>query len=168
MRQGKFPSFFQPGRGVCFWRWKDRFFRVGIMVYNQVMRKEGIVTGQKISQEMRNRAQELRQSMTPAETQLWNRLRANRLHGWHFRRQQIIDGSIVDFYCHKAGLVIEIDGPIHQKHQVEDAERTKMLQSRSLTVLRFSNRDVMNDMKTVLQTILNHLETSRSSLEEEG
>ena len=66
------------------------------------MRKRNIVTGQKVSREKLRRAQELRQKMTPAERRLWNQLRANRLGGWHFRRQQIIDGFIVDFYCHKA------------------------------------------------------------------
>ncbi|MCJ7701636.1 MAG: DUF559 domain-containing protein [Anaerolineales bacterium] len=46
---------------------------------------------------------------------------------WHFRRQQIVAGFIVDFYCHKAGMVIEIDGPIHAKREIGDIERTKAL-----------------------------------------
>ena len=50
--------------------------------------------------------------MTPAEKILWQELRANKL-GVHFRRQQAIAGFIVDFYCHKAGLVVEVDGDIH-------------------------------------------------------
>jgi very-short-patch-repair endonuclease len=131
--------------------------------YNEDMGKDGIVTGQKVSREKQNRARELRRSMTPAERQLWSRLRTNRLEGWHFRRQQIIDGFIADFYCHKAGLIVEVDGPIHQKQQVEDAERTKMMAARGLKVLRFNNRDVMNKMDLVLRTILDHLETSSPS-----
>jgi very-short-patch-repair endonuclease len=143
-------------------------FGVGIMNYNEDMGKDGIVTGQKVSQEKQNRARELRQSMTPAERQLWGKLRANRLEGWHFRRQQIIDGFIADFYCHKAGLIVEVDGPIHQKRREEDAERTKMMAARGLKVLRFNNRDVMNKMDSVLRTILDHLETSSPFLEERG
>src|SRR5438270_8057 len=63
--------------------------------------------------EKRERARQLRRTMTPAETALWNHLRAGRLDSVHFRRQQIIDGFIADFYCHAAGLVIEVDGDIH-------------------------------------------------------
>ena len=58
--------------------------------------------------------------MTPAEKILWNELRANKL-GVHFRRQQVIAGFIVDFYCHKAGLVVEVDGDIHDLQKEEDA-----------------------------------------------
>ncbi len=79
------------------------------------MKKDNIVTGQIVSPEKLKRAKELRRNMTPAERRIWKHLRANQLDGWHFRRQQIIDGFIVDFYCHKAKLVIEIDGPIHQQ-----------------------------------------------------
>ena len=59
---------------------------------------------------------------TPAEkTQsVWQELRENKL-GVHFRRQQVIAGFIVDFYCHKAGLVVEVDGDIHDLQQEEDA-----------------------------------------------
>ncbi len=99
------------------------------------MGKKNIITGQKITQEKLKRAREFRQEMTPAELCLWNRVRANRLGGWHFRRQQIIDGFIVDFYCHKAALVIEVDGPIHWKQKSEDAERDKVLSARGLLIL---------------------------------
>jgi very-short-patch-repair endonuclease len=85
-------------------------------------------------------------------------LRANRLGGWHFRRQQIIDGFIVDFYCHRAGLVIEVDGPIHQQQKIEDAERTRALSQRGLKVIRFTNPEVMNNLNQVLQTITDELE----------
>jgi very-short-patch-repair endonuclease len=136
--------------------------------YNETMEKDGIISGRKISQEKQNRARELRRSMTLAERKLWNELQANRLGGWHFRRQQIIDDFIVDFYCHKAGLIIEVDGPIHQKQRAEDAERTKLFTARGLKVLRFHNLEVMNAMDSVLRTILDHLETSSPFLQERG
>lgn len=66
------------------------------------MPTRNIVIGQKVDQAKVERAKELRKNLTPEERILWQRLRANRLDGWHFRRQQIIDGFIVDFYCHKA------------------------------------------------------------------
>ena len=64
--------------------------------------------------------------MTPAEKILWEELRANKL-GVHFRRQQVIQGFIVDFYCHQAGLVIEVDGDIHDLQKEEDERREKVL-----------------------------------------
>jgi len=89
---------------------------------------------------------------------------ANRLGGWHFRRQQIIDGFIVDFgqkplafTGHKAGLVIEVDGPIHQRQKIEDTERTQALSQRGLKVIRFNNQEVMNNLDQVLRQIENKL-----------
>jgi very-short-patch-repair endonuclease len=118
------------------------------------MGKKNIIIGQKITREKLKRARELRQEMTPEELCLWNRVRANRLGGWHFRRQQVIDGFIVDFYCHKAALVIEVDGPIHRKQKSE-----KVLSARGLHILHFTNQAVMNNLNQVVKTILGILET---------
>ncbi len=72
------------------------------------------LSGQETSPALRRAALENRRNMTAAEKILWSCLRANWLDGWHFRRQQIIAGYIVDFYCHSARLVVEVDGEIHQ------------------------------------------------------
>ena len=122
------------------------------------MDKQGIVQGQKVSQELQARAKDLRRNMTPAENRLWSKLRTNRLNNWHFRRQQIIDGFIVDFYCHRAGLIIEIDGPIHKKQVIEDNERTRVFEDRGLKILRFTNKQIMNELNKVLNVILEKLE----------
>ena len=74
--------------------------------------RTGIIPGQRVTKEKLQRAKELRRDMTPAEKILWQELRGNKL-GIHFRRQQIIAGFIVDFYCHKAALVVEVDGDVH-------------------------------------------------------
>jgi hypothetical protein len=69
----------------------------------------------RVSQEVKEKAafaRQLRRSMTVAEQILWERLRSNRLQKMHFRRQQVIRGFIVDFYCHASRLVIEVDGPV--------------------------------------------------------
>ena len=123
------------------------------------MKQGKIVTGQRVTREKLEMARELRRNMTPAERALWGRLRANRLDGRHFRRQQIIDGFIVDFYCHQAALIIEVDGPIHEAQEEADAEREAVLNGRGLTVLRFTNRQVMNDIDQVLREIRLFLET---------
>jgi very-short-patch-repair endonuclease len=92
--------------------------------------------------------------MTPAETILWQELRGNKL-GVHFRRQQIIAGFIVDFYCHKAGLVIELDGSVHQvdEQKENDAKRDKVLDMMGLRIVRFKNEDVIRNLSSVLGRI---------------
>ena len=119
--------------------------------------KARIVTGQKVDPAKAERARELRRDMTPEESLLWDRLRGNRLLGFHFRRQQIIDGFIVDFYCHAAGLVVEVDGPIHDKQGDDDAHRDQVLERRGLRILRIKNQDVRDNLKDVLIRIASHL-----------
>jgi len=114
---------------------------------------DNIVIGQKISRELSERAKELRRNMTPAERILWEKLRHNRLNGLQFRRQQIIDGYIVDFYCHARGLVVEVDGDIHDEQQDYDLERDTHLIARGFSVLRFTNEDVKSNSAAVLQKI---------------
>ena len=84
---------------------------------------------------------------------VWERVRANRLHGLSFRRQQVIDGYIVDFYCHSAGVVVEIDGPIHQRQAEYDEARDRVLTKRGLTVLRFTNEEVRGAIDEVVKKI---------------
>ncbi len=91
--------------------------------------------------------------MTEAEKLLWEHLRTNRLSGWHFRRQQVIAGFIVDFYCHAAGLVVEVDGSIHENQIDDDLRRDQVLQGLMLRVLRIKNQDVFDHLDVVLQQI---------------
>jgi very-short-patch-repair endonuclease len=65
---------------------------------------KNIITNQKVTAQKLQRAKELRREMTPAEIVLWEELRANKL-GVHFRRQQVIQGFIVDFYCHPVKII---------------------------------------------------------------
>ena len=118
---------------------------------------KNIVIGQKITTEKRKRAKELRQNMTPEEALLWQELRTNKLARWHFRRQQVIDGFIVDFYCHAVSLIVEVDGGIHETQKEQDAERDAHLASRGFRILRVSNDEVNKDLQGVLQKILENL-----------
>ena len=113
---------------------------------------KNIVTGQKVTKEKLQRAEELRREMTPAEKILWEELRANKL-GVHFRRQQVIAGFIVDFYCHKSALVVEVDGDIHDLQQDEDARREKVLRELGLRIVRFKNDDVVRNLSAVVGKI---------------
>ncbi|MBN2116862.1 MAG: DUF559 domain-containing protein [Anaerolineales bacterium] len=113
---------------------------------------KNIIPGQKVSKEKLQRAKELRREMTPAEKILWQELRANRL-GVHFRRQQVIAGFIVDFYCHRAALVVEVDGDIHDLQQEEDARREKALNEIGLRIVRFRNDEVLKNLSIGVEKI---------------
>jgi very-short-patch-repair endonuclease len=100
---------------------------------------KNIIPGQRVTKVKLARARELRREMTPAEKLLWKELRGNKL-GVHFRRQQVIAGFIADFYCHKAGLVIELDGGIHEEQEEDDARRDKAFTDLGLRVVRIRMR----------------------------
>ena len=117
------------------------------------MTAKNIVVGQKVSREKLEQAKALRENMTPAETALWKSLKGDRLAGLHFRRQQIIRGFVVDFYCRSAGLVVELDGGVHERQKASDAERDIVLESLGLRVLRFENGEVELDLAGVLGRI---------------
>jgi len=113
---------------------------------------KNIIPGQTVTKEKLQRAKELRREMTPAEKILWQELRGNKL-GVHFRRQQVIAGFIVDFYCHKVALVVEVDGDIHDLQQEEDARREKVLREMGLRIVRFRNEEVLRDLSIVVGKI---------------
>ena len=117
------------------------------------MPAHNIVIGQPVDSVKLRRAKELRRAMTEEERVLWRHLRTNRLGGLHFRRQQVIDGFIVDVYCHKAGLVVEVDGEVHARQAGYDRERDRVLAARGLRVLRFTNREVRTALAGVLARI---------------
>src|SRR5215207_3725346 len=93
---------------------------------------QAIVVGQRVAREKVERAKALRREMTPAERRLWQQLRDHRLAGLRFRRQQVVNGFIVDFYCHAAALVVEVDGSVHSEQAEYDAERDRILAARGL------------------------------------
>lgn len=75
--------------------------------------------------------------------------------GVHFRRQQVIEGFIVDFYCHKVGLVIELDGSVHDEveQKESDIERDKALNDMGLRVVRVKNEEVTKNLSYVIEKI---------------
>jgi very-short-patch-repair endonuclease len=103
-------------------------------------------------------ARQMRHKPTPAEDKLWQKLRGKTIDGKKFRRQHAIDRFIVDFYCAAAKLVVEVDGSIHDYTAEEDAIRQQFLEEvHGLTVLRFSNGDVIQNMDGVLERIGEYL-----------
>jgi cyclase len=97
-------------------------------------------------------AQKLRKQTTEAEELLWKKLRNRRFEGLKFRRQHPMSRFIVDFYCHEKLLVVEVDGGIHDEPEVKERDegREEELKNFGLTIVRFKNEEVMNDMNGAL------------------
>jgi very-short-patch-repair endonuclease len=102
----------------------------------------------------------LRSNLTDAEQLLWSKLRRKQILGVQFYRQKPLANYIVDFYCAAANLVIELDGSQHFEpdHQASDAERDRALESLGLLVLRFDNRQIMQELDAVMQVIFEAVE----------
>lgn len=121
----------------------------------QALKKGFITTGFHIpyKPELTAKARELRKNMTPAEKKLWYKF----LRGYHYRflRQKPIDRYIVDFYCPQLLLVIEIDGETHytEEGKIYDEERTSVLESYGLRIIRFTNKEVLNNFEGACQEI---------------
>ena len=97
-------------------------------------------------------AKRLRREMTAPERILWKALRRNAIEGFHFRRQQVIEGYVVDFYCDDAKLAIELDGGVHQEQWKYDESRDRTISSAGVRVLRISN-EAMLDSEAVVEYI---------------
>ena len=120
-----------------------------------------IVTKQKVSTPKLTRAKKFRHDMTAAEAMLWSELRDRKV-GVHFRRQQVIAGYIVDFYAHSYALVIEVDGSVHDAQVDADEKRTNALEKLGLTILRFTNDEVLEDLPAVLKRVIDSLHLKHS------
>ena len=97
--------------------------------------------------------------MTDSEKLVWSKVRRKQLKGLQFYRQRIIGNYIVDFYCPKAKLIIEIDGSQHYTAEgiQNDNDRDNYMGSNQLKVLRFSNREVFENLEGVVEKIYEHL-----------
>ena len=107
-------------------------------------------------------AKELRSSETEAEKKLWSLLRNRQLNGKKFRRQHAIDDYVLDFYCSECKVAIELDGDIHNQKETKqyDLARTENFKEYDITVIRFWNSEVMNDVERVLKKIEQFLKST--------
>jgi very-short-patch-repair endonuclease len=103
--------------------------------------------------ELTDRAGALRIDQTRVEQQLWARLRNRNVGGWKWKRQVPRGNYIVDFLCAEASLVVELDGGVHLGSVAYDERRTGFLESIGLTVLRFPNREVTENLDGVCDAI---------------
>ena len=101
---------------------------------------------------MLSRANDLRGNPTEPERRLWQHLRASQLDGHKFRRQAIIGNRIADFFCPAKSLIVEIDGDTHDM-QEDAASDERLRQEVGFVTMRFSNRDVIENMDGVLEAL---------------
>jgi len=119
---------------------------------------EGYHSSKVLPSDLLQFARSLRKQQTDAETKMWSLLRGRRLAGKKFRRQHPIPPYIVDFYCHEAALVIEIDGGQHAEDRRRDDNRTVFLEKKGVRVIRFWNNEVLGEIEAVLQVIWDALQ----------
>jgi len=105
-------------------------------------------------------SRQLRENMTDAERHLWAQIRMKQLKGYQFYRQKPIGDYIVDFFCPRAKLVIEVDGSQHFSDEMTEYDRIRneYLSSLGLRVLRFTNIDVLTHIKRVVESIIENIE----------
>ena len=104
----------------------------------------------------------LRRSRTDAEFELWQALRSRQVEEAKFRHQYPIGQYKVDFVCFEARLVIEVDDGQHMFQEGDDRRRTEFLESKGLTVLRFDNLEVLNNLEGVVFKVIERLSDQRS------
>jgi very-short-patch-repair endonuclease len=110
-------------------------------------------------------SRDLRNHSTYGEVLLWMELRAGQMKGYKFNRQKPLDKYILDFYCKRLNLVIEIDGDTHhsEKARLKDEKRQLVLENLGLNFLRFDDSDVQNKMEMVLERIMKFIEEFESA-----
>jgi very-short-patch-repair endonuclease len=114
---------------------------------------------------MTSRARALRRRMTEAEKKLWSALRRKQVLGLSFRRQHPIGPYVLDFYCPQIGLAIELDGGQHNEEgRTHDERRTHWLKVQNITVLRFWNNEIFENVDGVLSVLVDRVHELTPSL----
>ncbi|MGR3177465.1 MAG: endonuclease domain-containing protein [Candidatus Anammoxibacter sp.] len=104
-------------------------------------------------------ARKLRNNSTKSEIKLWQCLKGKKMMGHDFHRQKPVDNFIVDFFCNKLNLAIELDGYTHtfEEIAIKDKLRQEKLQGFGISVLRFSDEDIMKNIEGVIEAIQNFI-----------
>jgi very-short-patch-repair endonuclease len=98
-------------------------------------------------------ARRLRNNSTLSEILLWKELKGKKIRGYDFHRQKPIENYIVDFYCPRLNLAIEIDGESHFANETKDKIRQKTIEACGINFLRFDDSEIKRDMEGVLKSI---------------
>ncbi|MCH7964879.1 MAG: endonuclease domain-containing protein [Bacteroidetes bacterium] len=114
---------------------------------------------------LKQRAREMRNNSTKGEIKFWCELLRKKQTGYKFYRQKIIDHFIVDFYCAKLKIVIEIDGTSHEGKEEYDKRRESVLESLELKVIRYNDLPVLNNFHLVEQDFKKQIKSRELELE---
>jgi very-short-patch-repair endonuclease len=106
-----------------------------------------------LKQKMTEVARQFRKEPTTSEEILWQAIRARKLDGRRFRRQQPIGVFVVDFYCSAEKLIVEVDGAIHELQREHDQQRQELLESLGLKMVRVTSKQVETDIDSALALI---------------
>jgi very-short-patch-repair endonuclease len=111
------------------------------------------------NKELKQFSRNLRKHMIEAEQRVWSKIRGKQLKGVQFYRQKIIGNFIADFYCAKAALVVELDGGQHYSAEGKEHDRVRndYMTGIGIKVLRFSDREVFDNLEGVVEEIWRHL-----------
>jgi len=131
------------------------------------LNKKGIIN---YNLDLKNFARQNRQNPTEAEDKIWQEILSNKKTGYKFSRQKPIDQFILDFYCSKLFLAIEIDGSSHYiKYQPEyDQARTEKLNFAGIKVLRYTNSNIINDIKKTHEDIKKQIKIREKELNKDA
>jgi very-short-patch-repair endonuclease len=104
-------------------------------------------------------AKQLRNQSTRSEIKLWNHLKNKQFHGYRFHRQKPLLNFIADFYCYELKLIIELDGYTHQFEEtiIKDELKAIKLDRYGLTVVRFTDNEVMNKLDGVMDELRKYI-----------
>ena len=116
----------------------------------------GVTSLQYVADAKKHQARSLRKHATTAEAVLWEALRNRKAGGFKFRRQQVIEGFIADFYCEEAKLAVEIDGGVHATagRREIDIHRERVFGARDIYTLRIKNETVIRNLRDALNLII--------------
>ena len=110
------------------------------------------------NRELKGFSRDLRKESTPGEVEVWKRLKGKRIKGYGFNRQKPIENFIVDFYCKKLNLVIEIDGRSHLDKKERDQIKDRALEESGLKVIRFTEAEAVVKPEMIENAILKIIE----------
>lgn len=98
-------------------------------------------------------ARTLRKEQTKSEKIVWELLRKRKFCNCKFRRQHVIEGFVLDFYCHELKLGVEVDGSVHNNRKEYDRLRQEIIESEGISIIRFSNKEIAKDITNVMRKL---------------
>ena len=135
---------------------------------NKIFMRGEVVRNQKVNSQKVEIAREFRKKSTPSEELVWSIIRNRKILGLKWRRQQIIDGFITDFFCAEFNIALEIDGEIHDNADVQETDliREQVFAQKGIRTIRINNQEC--NVNHITKAITDTISPSLSTMEREG